>query len=128
MTEGVKKNKRKGKKDEFDIGGRLIFGASSLAGLYHSIGENQAREVVKTAIEQGIRKFDTAPHYGCGLSERRLGEGIRQFVKKGQYLVDELDKRVDLDDIGGYCELWTTVIIIFIVFAMTFIYPYFSST
>ena len=110
--------KRKGKKDEFDIGGRLMFGASSLAGLYQSIGENQAKEVVKTAIEQGMRKFDTAPHYGCGLSEQRLGEGVRQYVKKGQYLVDELEKRVDLEDIGKYSSLWRKFFILLLQFTM----------
>ena len=98
----TKKKGKRGRKDEFDVGGRLVFGASGLAGLYQSIGENQAKEVIKTAIELGVRKFDTAPHYGCGLSERRLGEGIRQYIKKGQYLIDELEKRVDFDDIGEY--------------------------
>ena len=90
----------KEKRGEFDIGSRLVFGASSLAGLYQTIGENQAKEVVKTALGLGIRKFDTAPHYGCGLSERRLGEAVQEYVKKGQFLIDELEKRVELDDIG----------------------------
>ena len=55
----------------------LGFGAAPIAGLYHAVDETTARATIDTAWEGGIRYFDTAPHYGLGLSERRLGEVLR---------------------------------------------------
>ncbi len=37
------------------------------------MSDEQAHAVLEAAWECGIRYFDTAPHYGLGLSERRLG-------------------------------------------------------
>lgn len=56
---------------------RLSFGCSALAGLYHPISEAGARQVLQAAWDQGIRYFDTAPHYGNGMSERRVGDFLR---------------------------------------------------
>jgi D-threo-aldose 1-dehydrogenase len=50
------------------------FGCAPLAGLYRPCSDEQAREVLQTAWDAGIRYFDTAPHYGAGLSEERLGK------------------------------------------------------
>ena len=55
----------------------LGFGAAPIAGLYRAVDEPTARATVDAAWEGGIRYFDTAPHYGLGLSERRLGEALR---------------------------------------------------
>jgi D-threo-aldose 1-dehydrogenase len=55
----------------------LGFGAAPIAGLYHAVDEATARATIDAAWEGGIRYFDTAPHYGLGLSERRLGEALR---------------------------------------------------
>ncbi|MEM7091128.1 MAG: aldo/keto reductase [Pseudomonadota bacterium] len=55
----------------------LSFGTSSLAGLYRPVSEHQAQAVLHTAWNAGIRYFDTAPHYGNGSSERRLGNFLR---------------------------------------------------
>lgn len=57
---------------------RLGFGAASLGNLYRRIDDDTARATAVTAWEQGIRYFDTAPHYGFGLSERRLGDVLRE--------------------------------------------------
>jgi len=51
----------------------LGFGAASLGNLYRETSETDARAAVDEAWDRGIRYFDTAPHYGLGLSERRLG-------------------------------------------------------
>jgi D-threo-aldose 1-dehydrogenase len=56
----------------------LGFGAAPIAGLYHAVDESTARATIDAAWEGGIRYFDTAPHYGLGLSERRLGEALRE--------------------------------------------------
>jgi D-threo-aldose 1-dehydrogenase len=55
----------------------LGFGAAPLAGLYRAVDEATARTTINAAWQGGIRYFDTAPHYGLGLSERRLGEALR---------------------------------------------------
>ena len=54
----------------------LGFGAAPIAGLYSAVDEATARATIDAAWEGGIRYFDTAPHYGLGLSERRLGEAL----------------------------------------------------
>ncbi|MFI6697781.1 aldo/keto reductase [Streptomyces sp. NPDC050509] len=56
----------------------LSFGAAGIGNLYTPVDPEQAREAVDAAWEVGIRYFDTAPHYGLGLSERRLGEALRE--------------------------------------------------
>ena len=55
----------------------LGFGAAPIAGLYQAVDETTSRATIDAAWEGGIRYFDTAPHYGLGLSERRLGEALR---------------------------------------------------
>jgi D-threo-aldose 1-dehydrogenase len=53
--------------------GPFIFGAAPLAGLYAPVSEEAAATTLAAAWTAGIRAFDTAPHYGVGVSERRLG-------------------------------------------------------
>lgn len=57
--------------------GALGFGAAPLGNLYTAVSDSQSREAVDAAWDAGIRYFDTAPHYGLGLSERRLGAALR---------------------------------------------------
>lgn len=53
--------------------GPVSFGAASIGNLYAAVSERTAAAAVRAALRAGIRYFDTAPHYGLGLSERRLG-------------------------------------------------------
>ncbi|MDN3270148.1 aldo/keto reductase [Streptomyces sp. MA15] len=55
----------------------LGFGASAIGNLYRVTPAADAAAAVDTAWEAGIRYFDTAPHYGLGLSEWRLGSALR---------------------------------------------------
>ena len=55
----------------------LGFGAAPIAGLYRAVDQQIARATIDAAWNGGIRYFDTAPHYGLGLSERRLGDALR---------------------------------------------------
>lgn len=55
----------------------LGFGCASLGNLYHPISDGEAKQIIDTAWANGFRYFDTAPHYGQGLSERRLGDALR---------------------------------------------------
>ncbi|MGV9271141.1 aldo/keto reductase [Kitasatospora sp. NPDC003701] len=54
----------------------LGFGASVIGNLGRPTPDDEAQAAVDTAWETGIRYFDTAPHYGLGLSERRLGTAL----------------------------------------------------
>ena len=53
------------------------FGAASLGNLYQAVEESEARATVDAAWRAGVRYFDTAPYYGFGLSERRVGDALR---------------------------------------------------
>jgi D-threo-aldose 1-dehydrogenase len=53
---------------------RVALGTAPLAGLFPAVGAEQAAATLDAAWTAGIRYFDTAPHYGAGLAERRLGD------------------------------------------------------
>lgn len=53
--------------------GPLGLGTAPLGGLYEAVEDETAHAVVERAWELGLRFFDTAPLYGSGLAERRLG-------------------------------------------------------
>jgi D-threo-aldose 1-dehydrogenase len=55
----------------------LSLGGAQIGNLYHAIDDDDATATVNEAWDSGIRYFDTAPHYGLGLSERRLGAALR---------------------------------------------------
>src|SRR3954447_18911423 len=65
---------------------RLSLGCARLGNLYRPIDERQARATVDAAWAEGIRYFDTAPHYGLGLSERRLGAALSDRAR-GDYVL-----------------------------------------
>jgi len=56
---------------------RLGLGCAPLGNMYTPVGEADARATVEAAWHAGLRWFDTAPLYGHGLSERRLGAALR---------------------------------------------------
>jgi D-threo-aldose 1-dehydrogenase len=53
------------------------FGGAPLGNMYEAFSDQQARATVEACHAAGIRYFDTAPLYGFGLSEHRLGEALR---------------------------------------------------
>ncbi|MEU4538574.1 aldo/keto reductase [Streptosporangium sp. NPDC023825] len=57
---------------------RYGFGTAPIGNLFSEVGEDTARAAVDAAYEAGVRLFDTAPHYGLGLSERRLGAALAE--------------------------------------------------
>ena len=63
----------------------LILGCSPLAGIYEAIPESQAFDAVATALDLGCQDFDTAPHYGLGLSETRLGLALAKHADAQAY-------------------------------------------
>ena len=62
--------------------GRLGLGTAPLAGLYRSVEEEEAVAVVERAWQLGVRYFDTAPLYGSGLAEQRLGAALRDLPRE----------------------------------------------
>lgn len=56
----------------------LGLGTAELGNLYAPISHETAAAIVDEAWQGGIRFFDTAPYYGFGLSERRLGDALRE--------------------------------------------------
>ncbi len=74
---------------------RVGFGGAPIGGLYAAVSDDAARATLEAAWSGGIRHYDTAPLYGSGLSERRLGaflagkprDGYRISTKVGRVLV-----------------------------------------
>lgn len=57
----------------------LGLGAAAIGNLYRPMTDEEAVDTVAAALEAGISYIDTAPHYGFGLSEKRVGEALRRF-------------------------------------------------
>lgn len=66
--------------------GRLALGCAPLGNLFDPVTDGDARATVDAAWDRGVRLFDTAPLYGHGLSERRLGAALRGRPRD-EYLV-----------------------------------------
>jgi len=82
---------------------RLGMGAAPIANLYGVVPETQAIETVQRAFELGIRFFDTAPLYGQGLSERRVGMAL-QGVPRDQFVLETKVGRILTDDGSLYFD------------------------
>lgn len=86
----------------------LGLGAAQLGNLHRATSDDEVVATVDSAWEAGIRYFDTAPHYGVGLSERRLGAQLRgrpraEFVvstKVGRLLVPSPRTAHERDPLG----------------------------
>lgn len=59
----------------------LGLGGAPLGNLFATIPETQAQELLTHVIGDGCRTFDTAPHYGNGRSEHRLGHALRDLPR-----------------------------------------------
>ncbi|WP_199910415.1 aldo/keto reductase, partial [Xanthomonas fragariae] len=64
----------------------LGFGAAPIGNLYTEVDEGQALDAVAGAFQAGIGHFDTAPYYGYGLSETRLGRGLAGVPRRAYTL------------------------------------------
>jgi len=65
---------------------RLGYGAANVGNLYRELTDDDANAILQAAWDEGIRYFDTAPHYGLGLSERRLGAFLKTKPRR-EYVV-----------------------------------------
>ncbi|MFJ4626031.1 aldo/keto reductase [Streptomyces sp. NPDC088847] len=73
----------------------LGFGGAAIANLYTEVSDDQAHQAVNTAWQHGIRYFDTAPHYGLGLSERRIGAALREHPRSSYTLSTKVGRRLE---------------------------------
>jgi D-threo-aldose 1-dehydrogenase len=93
--------------------GPLGFGTAPLGNMFRNIPEDEAIATVHAAWDQGTRYFDTAPFYGAGLSEIRLGKGLENYprdeyllsTKVGRIILDEVETSArDFGEKGGLFE------------------------
>jgi D-threo-aldose 1-dehydrogenase len=75
--------------------GRLGYGAASLGNLFRTVTDDEARAIVEAAWQGGIRYFDTAPHYGLGLSERRLGAALADYPREAYLLSTKVGRMLE---------------------------------
>ncbi|WP_079529226.1 aldo/keto reductase [Halobacillus hunanensis] len=83
---------------------KVGFGTAPLGNMFREVSEEEAQETIKTAWDQGIRYFDTAPLYGAGLSELRLGKALSNYnrddyvvsTKVGRVISDEMEEKEGL--------------------------------
>jgi D-threo-aldose 1-dehydrogenase len=66
---------------------RFGMGTAAIGNLYRVVGDDEAMATVAAALAAGIAYFDTAPHYGFGLAERRLGAALAAHDPAGRALV-----------------------------------------
>jgi D-threo-aldose 1-dehydrogenase len=72
----------------------LGLGTAPLAGLYKPVAESDAVAAITRAFDLGIRFFDTAPYYGSGLAERRLGLALREKPRTEFVLSTKVGRRL----------------------------------
>ncbi|WP_323844492.1 aldo/keto reductase [Microbulbifer magnicolonia] len=78
--------------------GKLGFGTAPLGNMFRDIPEAEALATVEAAWNDGIRYFDTAPFYGAGLAEIRMGEALAGHPRD-EYVISTKVGRLILDEI-----------------------------
>jgi len=93
--------------------GPMGFGTAPLGNMFRNIPDEEAHATVEAAWQHGTRFFDTAPFYGAGLAEIRLGQVLAAHprddyvlsTKVGRVILDEKETgRRDLGEKGGLFE------------------------
>jgi D-threo-aldose 1-dehydrogenase len=80
------------------LGGPLGFGGAPLGNMFRKIPDEEAAATVAAAWQQGTRFFDTAPFYGAGLSEIRMGKELAKH-KRDEYVLSTKVGRIVLDEL-----------------------------
>ena len=84
---------------EYLLNGPLGFGAAPLGNMFRNIPDGEAAATVDAAWSEGTRYFDTAPFYGGGLSEIRLGSELSKH-QRNEYCVSSKVGRIILDEVA----------------------------
>ncbi|MFD4985550.1 aldo/keto reductase [Streptomyces sp. NPDC058374] len=77
--------------------GQLGFGTAPLGNMFRAIPEDEVQATLQAAWDQGVRYYDTAPFYGAGLAELRLGELLSR-QPRDSYVLSTKVGRVVLDE------------------------------
>jgi D-threo-aldose 1-dehydrogenase len=72
----------------------LVFGGAPIGGLYEPVSDVDAAATLAAAWDAGIRAFDTAPHYGVGLSEQRLGDFLADRLRSEFAICTKVGRRL----------------------------------
>jgi D-threo-aldose 1-dehydrogenase len=73
---------------------KLGFGGGLLGNLYESLADDTAQEAMTQAVKSGIAYFDTAPFYGFGLSEQRVGQFLQKHPSDELILSTKVGRRL----------------------------------
>ncbi|MFE4973555.1 aldo/keto reductase [Kitasatospora sp. NPDC056651] len=93
--------------------GKLGYGTAPLGNMFRAIPDIEALATVEAAWDHGVRYYDTAPFYGAGLAEERLGEVLSAkprdayvlSTKVGRVILDEVEEGArELGEKGGLFE------------------------
>jgi D-threo-aldose 1-dehydrogenase len=82
-------------KQRFMAHGPLGMGGAPLGNLFTAIPDDLARGAIEAAWDAGIRHFDTAPHYGAGLSEHRIGAVLRHHPRDSYTLSTKVGRLLE---------------------------------
>lgn len=86
----------------------LGFGAATFGNLYRPMTDENAHSAIQKAVEMGMNQFDTAPFYGFGLSERRLGDALRLIPAEDYVLSTKVGRILKpcakAEDKHGFCS------------------------
>lgn len=77
-------------------------GTAQLGDLYVPLDQGDVDAIVDVALELGIRHFDTAPHYGLGLSERRLGAALHGRPRDGYVISTKVGRLIEGDGAAAH--------------------------
>src|SRR5262245_35427461 len=83
---------------EYLPSGPLGFGTAPLGNMFRNIPDREASATVEAAWQEGTRYFDTAPFYGAGLAEIRLGQTLSRH-KRDEYALSTKVGRIILDEV-----------------------------
>ena len=73
---------------------RLGFGGAPLGNLYRSVSEEDAQATLRAAHACGVRLFDTAPFYGLGRSEERIGTALESLGRESIVLSTKIGRLI----------------------------------
>jgi len=73
---------------------RLSLGTAPLGGMFSHVEDAEAARVVRRAVELGVAYVDTAPQYGHGTSERRVGAALRELDRSTYVLSTKVGRLI----------------------------------
>jgi D-threo-aldose 1-dehydrogenase len=86
----------------------LGFGAATFGNLYRPMTDEDAHTSIQKSMELGLNQFDTAPYYGFGLSERRVGDALREHDSADYILSTKVGRILEpcakAEDKYGFCS------------------------